>query len=155
MTTSTRRPRPSLAGNPNPAPARLLCPWNSPGKNTVLGCHFLLQGIFSTQGSNPGLLHCRQIFLLSEPPGKWIRRTIFPYHLAPDKGLGMVTGGLSLCVHHVISLGKARRQSSPNLCDNALVHSACNLAETFSSSYFQILLNQELQSPGSHPSALV
>ena len=42
-------------------PARLLCPWNSPGKNTGVGCHFLLQGIFLTWGSNPGLLHCRQI----------------------------------------------------------------------------------------------
>ena len=31
------------------------------GKNTGVGCHFLLQGIFLTQGSNPGLLHCRQI----------------------------------------------------------------------------------------------
>ena len=38
-------------------PARLLCPWNSPGKNTRVGCHFLLQGIFLTQGSNPRLLH--------------------------------------------------------------------------------------------------
>ena len=37
-------------------PARLLCPWDFPGKNTGVGCHFLLQGIFPTQGSNPGLL---------------------------------------------------------------------------------------------------
>ena len=36
-------------------------PWDSPGKNTGVGCHFLLQGIFQTQESNPGLLHCRQI----------------------------------------------------------------------------------------------
>ena len=42
-------------------PARLLCPWDSPGNNTGVGCHSLLQGIFSTQGSNLGLLHCRQI----------------------------------------------------------------------------------------------
>ena len=42
-------------------PARLLCPWNSPGKNTGAGCHFLLQGIFPTQGSNLGLLNYRQI----------------------------------------------------------------------------------------------
>ena len=35
--------------------------WNSPGKNMGVGCHFLLQGVFSTQGLNPGLLHCRQI----------------------------------------------------------------------------------------------
>ena len=31
-------------------PARLLCPWDSPGKNTGKGCHALLQGIFLTQG---------------------------------------------------------------------------------------------------------
>ena len=42
-------------------PARLLCSWNSPGKNTGVGCHFLLQGIFLTQGLNPCLLHCRHI----------------------------------------------------------------------------------------------
>ena len=36
-------------------------PWNSPGKNTGVGCHSLLQGIFLTQRSNPSLLHCRQI----------------------------------------------------------------------------------------------
>ena len=47
----------------------------SPGKNTGMGCHFLLQGIFPTQGSNPDLLHCRQIlYRLSHqrsPPGWW------------------------------------------------------------------------------------
>ena len=42
-------------------PTRLLCPWNSPGKNTGVGSHSLRHGIFLTQGSNPGLLHCRQI----------------------------------------------------------------------------------------------
>ena len=36
-------------------------PWKSSGKNTGKGCCSLLQGIFPTQGSNPGLLHCRQI----------------------------------------------------------------------------------------------
>ena len=40
-------------------PTRFLCPWDFPGKSTGVGCH-LLQGIFLTQGSNPGLLHCRQ-----------------------------------------------------------------------------------------------
>ena len=43
------------------SPTRLLCPWDFPGNNTGEGCHFLLQGIFLTQGSNLGLLHCRQI----------------------------------------------------------------------------------------------
>ena len=42
-------------------PTRLLCLWNSPGKNTGVGCHFLLQEIFLTQGLSPGLLHCRWI----------------------------------------------------------------------------------------------
>ena len=41
--------------------ARLLCPWDFPGKHTGVGCHFFLQGIFPTQGLNLGLLHCRQI----------------------------------------------------------------------------------------------
>ena len=44
--------------------SRLLCPWDSPGKNTGVGCHALLQGIFLIQGLNPRLLellHCRQI----------------------------------------------------------------------------------------------
>ena len=39
---------------------KLLLPWDFPGKGTGVGCHFLLQGIFPTQGSNPGLPHCRQ-----------------------------------------------------------------------------------------------
>ena len=38
---------------------KLLCPWNSPGKNTGVGCQFLLQGIFTTQGSSPSPLHCQ------------------------------------------------------------------------------------------------
>ena len=42
---------------------------DSPGKNTGVGSHFLLQGIFLTQGSNLGLLHCKQM-LYREPPGK-------------------------------------------------------------------------------------
>ena len=42
-------------------PARLLCPWNVPGKNIGVDCHFLLQGIFPTQRLNLGLPHCRQI----------------------------------------------------------------------------------------------
>ena len=43
-----------------PSVVKLLHSWDSPGKNPGEGCHFLLQGIFLTQGSNPGLPHCRQ-----------------------------------------------------------------------------------------------
>ena len=39
----------------------LYSPWNSPGQNTGVGSLSILQGIFTTQGSNTGLLHCRQI----------------------------------------------------------------------------------------------
>ena len=42
------------------SPTRLLCPWDFPGKITGGDGHFLLQGIFPTQGSDPGLPHCRQ-----------------------------------------------------------------------------------------------
>ena len=42
-------------------PARFLCPWDSPGKNTGVGCRFLLQGIFPIQGLNLGLLLGRRI----------------------------------------------------------------------------------------------
>ena len=49
------------------------CPWNSPGNNTGVGCHPLLQGIFLTQGSNPGLLHCRQTLYHPSHQGESIR----------------------------------------------------------------------------------
>ena len=49
------------SATPWTVPARLLCPWNSSGKNTGVDSHSLLQGIFLTQGSNPGFLHCREI----------------------------------------------------------------------------------------------
>ena len=45
-------------------------PWDSPGKNAGVGCHALLRGIFPSQGLNPDLLHCRQIFLPTELQGK-------------------------------------------------------------------------------------
>ena len=56
-------------GNPM-QPSRLLCPWDSPGKNTEVGCHFLLQEIFLTQGSNPGSPALQADSSLSEPPVK-------------------------------------------------------------------------------------
>ena len=42
-------------------PHGLYHPWNSPGQNTGVGSCSLFPGIFPTQGSKPGLLHCRQI----------------------------------------------------------------------------------------------
>ena len=51
--------------------ARLLCPWDSPGKNTGVGCHALLLGIFSAQGSNPQIISCfAGRFFTAEPTGR-------------------------------------------------------------------------------------
>ena len=47
---------------PGLQPTRLLCPWDFSGKHTGGGCHFLLQGIFLTHGSNLGLLHPNFLF---------------------------------------------------------------------------------------------
>ena len=55
-------------------PTRLLCPWDSPGKNPGVGCHFLLQVIFPSQRLGLHLLHllhCRQFFT-TEPLGMYI-----------------------------------------------------------------------------------
>ena len=51
-------------------PTRVLCPWDFLGRNTGVGCHFLLQGIFPTQGSNSRSPASRADALPSEPPGK-------------------------------------------------------------------------------------
>ena len=56
-------------------PASLLCPYNSPSKNTRVGSHSLLQGIFPKQGSNPGSPTLQADSLPSEPPGKLLERS--------------------------------------------------------------------------------
>ena len=54
-------------------PHGLSSPWNSPDQNTGVGCLSLLQGIFPTQGLNPGLPHCQQIlYQLSCKESPWI-----------------------------------------------------------------------------------
>ena len=71
-------------------PIRLLCPWISPGQNTGVGSHFLLQGIFPTQGLNPGLLHCRQVLYqltTREATQVSIRRQIYFYVRARMSGI--------------------------------------------------------------------
>ena len=59
-------------------PTRLLCPWNSPVKNTGVGSHFLLLGIFPTQESNPAT---QVDSLLSEPPGKPLQALLQAFSL--------------------------------------------------------------------------
>ena len=54
--------------------ARLLCPWNFPGKNTGVACHFLLQGNLLNPGIELSLALAGGYFI-TEPPGKLIRET--------------------------------------------------------------------------------
>ena len=64
----------------NPMDTRLLRPWDFLGKSTGVGCHFLLQGLFLTQGANPGLPHCRQMLYCVSHQGRrpwfnsWVRK---------------------------------------------------------------------------------
>ena len=56
----------------DPMDTRLLHPWGFLGKSTGVGCHFLLQGIFPTKGSDPSLPHCRQmLYRLSYQGNPW------------------------------------------------------------------------------------
>ena len=68
-------------------PARLLCPWGFSGNNTGVGCHFLLQGIFPTQGLNTSLLwllHCRQILYPLSHQEAQIVYHLFTYLFCPS-----------------------------------------------------------------------
>ena len=68
-----------------PRDAGLLCPWDFPGKNTAVGCHFLLQGIFHPQGSNLCLLHWQKDSLpLSHQEALW--GNTFEYMKPPSGG---------------------------------------------------------------------
>ena len=75
---------------------RLLCPWGSPSKNTGVGCHAFFQGIFPTQGLNPGLWHCRWILYHLSYAGSpymitvtvtWASRTVLLVRLGSQKVL--------------------------------------------------------------------
>ena len=66
------------------SPTRLLCPENLPSKNTGAGCHFLLQGTFLTQGSNPRLLH-------------WQADSLPQSHLESSK-----VSRLTLCMYQIL-----------------------------------------------------
>ena len=91
-------------------PARLLCSWDSLGKNTGVVwsgyCYFLLQGIFPTQGSNLGLLHCRQIlYQLSYEGSPFILYTyIFQIFPNKDKGIEKNTSVLVLITETLVNL---------------------------------------------------
>ena len=77
-------------------PHGLYSPWNSPGQNTGVGSLSLLQGIFPTQGLNPGLLHHRQI--LYQPQGsqrilEWVAYPLSSGSSWPRNRTGCIAGG--------------------------------------------------------------
>ena len=63
------------------SPTLFNSPWSSPGQNTGVGCLSLLQGIFPTQGSNTGPLHCRQILyqLSHQRSPRILERVAYPF----------------------------------------------------------------------------
>ena len=115
-------------------PTRLLHPWDFPGKNTGVGCHFLLQEIFLIQGLNPGLLHCRQmLYHLSRQRSTITReKTILDFKIIKFKILSQYMVLLvylnihnSFTAFHKLLLPSLRSevkwsefaQSCPTLCD--------------------------------------
>ena len=75
-------------------PHVLYSPWNSPGQNTGVGSLSLLQGIFPTQGSNPGLPHCRWILYQLSHQGNPKAQEIVdksPRALFPSRTIPMYT----------------------------------------------------------------
>ena len=99
-------------------PTRILRPWDFPGKSTGVGCQSLLQGIFPTQGSNPGLLHCRQMLYRLSHQGSphqslpWSKAASF----APSHGEHQVRGaGFSVSDRGADS---AAQHSGPHLTDS-------------------------------------
>ena len=98
----------------------LLCPWDFPGKSTGVGCHFLLQRIFPTQGSNPGLPHYKQDALPYEPPGIPISWRIFQFVVMHTvKGVSLVNEAevyvfleLSCFFYHLMDVGNLISSSS-------------------------------------------
>ena len=81
-------------------PHGLYSPWNSPGKNTGVGCHFLLQGIFPIQGSNPGLPHCRQILYWLSHQGSFFNFNSVINIFSPHRGMQIPNQGLNLGTLH-------------------------------------------------------
>ena len=99
---------------------QLLCPWDFPGKNTGVGCHFPLQAIFLTQGLNPQLLHWQvdslplshleslSVYLKSESES----HSVLSNSLRPH-GLYTVCGILQARLLEWVAIPFSRRSSQP------------------------------------------
>ena len=86
-------------------PHGLYSSWNSPGQNTGVGSHFLLQEIFLTQGLKPCLLHCRQILY------HWATREVHPLDCSLPSS--SVHGNLQDRILDWVAMASSRGFSSP------------------------------------------
>ena len=87
---------------------------DSPGKNTEVGCHALLQGIFPTQGSNPGLPDCRWIlYHLSHQgsQGEGKGSCIYFGKIKLPKGLHPILYAVLGCLHFTVFVTWGKSES--------------------------------------------
>ena len=80
-------------------PTRLLCPWDSPGKGTRVGCHALPHGIFPTQEMNPNLLqllHCRWVLYHSATQEAHISKIYVSYLYIPKSIISLFPKDLEI-----------------------------------------------------------
>ena len=108
-------------------PHGLYSPWNSPGQNTGMGS--LLQGIFPTQGLNPGLMHCRWILYQLNHKGRsriveWVA---FPFSRGSSRprnrtGVSCVAGGFF--TNWAMTSSKSQQCATTSMC---FVHTSSGL----------------------------
>ena len=101
-------------------PTRLPHPWDSPGKNTVVGCHSLLQGIFPTEGWNPGLLLCRQILYCLSHLESLVNNCESESHSVMSKSLRILQARILEWVAVPLSRGSSQLRDWMQVCISAL-----------------------------------
>ena len=90
-------------------PTKLLHPWDFPGKNTGVGSHSLLQGIFLTHGSNLDVLHCRQILYHMSHQGRPLNNLPF---------ISPISAQLFSCVQLYVTPWMVARQASLSITNS-------------------------------------
>ena len=101
-------------------PHGLYSPWNSPGQNTGVGSLFLLQEIIPTQGSNPGLLHCRWILYQLSHQGSSRILGWVAYPFSRDLLTQESNQGLLYCRRILYQLNYQGSPSEAKLCSKEL-----------------------------------
>ena len=95
--------------------SRLPCPWDFPGKNTGVGCYFLLQGVFPTQGQNPGLLHCRQIPYCLSHQGSPSKRRPLQFYVTEVEYLRNMDSSFLQKIVSLIAIRRSKKSKYANI----------------------------------------